>query len=99
MGEKLSKLKNVYRKYGAAGFARKLVSYADANLVTRLGVETRLYPEKLRTQVRQMLAEDCDRIILWRSSFGYQVPLFQRPQHIARYLAKGAALCSTRSPP
>ena len=40
-----------------------------------------------------MLADgDYDRIILWRSSFGYNVPLFQRPQHIARNLAKNRCL-------
>ena len=33
-----------------------------------------------------------DRIILWRSSFGYNVPLFQRPQHIANNLAKNKCL-------
>ena len=28
------------------------------------------------------------RVIIWRSPFGWDVPLFQRPQHIARQLAK-----------
>lgn len=28
------------------------------------------------------------RIIVWRSPFGWDVPLFQRPQHIARQLAR-----------
>lgn len=31
---------------------------------------------------------DFSRIVIWRSSFGWDVPLFQRPQHIARQLAK-----------
>jgi len=92
MGERLSKLKNVYQKYGAAGFAAKLVRYADANVLVRLGLETRLRPEKLRAEIRRMLAGDYDRVILWRSSFGYQVPLFQRPQHIARCLAEERCL-------
>ena len=92
MGEKLSKLKNVYKKYGAAGFLGKLLRYADANGLVRLGLGTRLQPEKVRAGIRRMLAEDCDRVILWRSSFGYQVPLFQRPQHIARCLAEERCL-------
>lgn len=29
-----------------------------------------------------------DRIVVWRSPFGWDVPLFQRPQHIARQFAK-----------
>ena len=39
-----------------------------------------------------MLLGDYDRIILWRSSFGYNVPLFQRPQHIANNLSKSNCL-------
>jgi len=33
-----------------------------------------------------------DRIIVWRSPFGWDVPLFQRPQHIARQFAKQRCL-------
>ncbi len=33
-----------------------------------------------------------DRIIVWRSPFGWAVPLFQRPQHIARQFAKKGCL-------
>ena len=36
--------------------------------------------------------DDYDRIVLWRSSFGYDVPLYQRPQHISRNLAKNGCL-------
>ncbi len=32
--------------------------------------------------------EDYSRIIIWRSPFGWNVPLFQRPQHIARQFAR-----------
>ncbi len=33
-----------------------------------------------------------DRIILWRSSIGYNIPLFQRPQHLAKQLANQKCL-------
>ncbi len=33
-----------------------------------------------------------ERIVIWRSPFGWNVPLFQRPQHIAREFAKQKCL-------
>lgn len=36
--------------------------------------------------------EEYDRIIVWRSPFGWDVPLFQRPQHIARQFARNRCL-------
>lgn len=83
MGEFISKLKNVYRKYGFWGFLRKAGSYFRANYLVRMGLQVRLQPEKYRAMIRAMLDGDYDRIVLWRSSFGYDVPLYQRPQHIA----------------
>ena len=35
---------------------------------------------------------DFDRIVIWRSPFGWDVTLFQRPQHIARQLARKRCL-------
>lgn len=36
--------------------------------------------------------EQYSRIVVWRSPFGWDVPLFQRPQHIARQLARQGCL-------
>ena len=36
--------------------------------------------------------EDYDRIVVWRSSFGWDVPLYQRPQHIFTNFAKQRTL-------
>lgn len=45
--------------------------------------------EILRREIRTALeSNEYDRIILWRSPFGWDVPLFQRPQHIAAQFAK-----------
>jgi len=44
-------------------------------------------------QVDEALNEsDYDRIILWRSPFGWNVPLYQRPQHIANQFSKQRCL-------
>lgn len=36
--------------------------------------------------------ETYDRIVIWRSPFGWNVPLYQRPQHIATQLSKQRCL-------
>ena len=92
MREKLSKLVNVYKKYGILGFVKKVLSYISANWLSRDNPMPLLRRNSLRRSIREMLSGEYDRIILWRSGFGYNVPLFQRPQHIARSLAKQGCL-------
>lgn len=92
MREKVQKLVNVYKKYGFFGFCRKLYAYIVANYLDKVSFAVLLRPRFYRERVAEMLSGRYDRIILWRSSFGYNVPLFQRPQHIARNLAKNGCL-------
>lgn len=35
-----------------------------------------------------VLKQDYDRIVIWRSPFGWNVPLYQRPQHISKQLSE-----------
>jgi glycosyltransferase involved in cell wall biosynthesis len=93
MKEKLSKLVNVYKKYGFIGFCKKLRAYMIANYLDKISIKVFLNKRKYRTQLRDILTNNkYDRIVLWRSSFGYNVELFQRPQHIANNLAKNKCL-------
>ena len=93
MREKFSKLINVYKKYGFIGFMRKLYAYIVANYFNKISFAVFFRPGKYRKQISEILNSDkFDRIVLWRSSFGYNVPLFQRPQHIANNLAKNRCL-------
>ena len=92
MKEKISKLVNVYKKYGFCGFCRKLYAYVKANYLDKISFVTLFRRRRYRRQLHELLAGDFDRIVLWRSSFGYNVPLFQRPQHIAGNLAKNGSL-------
>lgn len=93
LSEKISKLVNVYKKYGPWGFCKKLYAYVVANYLNRISFTAFFRPHYHTRRIREMLeSEQYDRIILWRSSFGYNVPLFQRPQHIARNLAKRGCL-------
>lgn len=47
------------------------------------------YSAQLNRTISEVLNKhDYERIIIWRSPFGWNVPLFQRPQHIARQFAR-----------
>ncbi len=48
--------------------------------------------KNLQKLVKKILDSDYDRIVMWNSSFGWNVTLFQRPQHIASALAKQRTL-------
>lgn len=93
MKEKFSKLINVYKKYGFIGFCKKLRAYIIANYLDKISLRVFFNQKKYHTIIKEILNNnDYDRIILWRSSFGYNVPLFQRPQHIANNLSKQKCL-------
>lgn len=93
MKEKLSKLVNVYKKYGFIGFCKKLYAYIVANYLDKVSLKVFICRKKYVKYIKSILKDsDYERIILWRSSFGYNVPLFQRPQHIANNLVKEKCL-------
>ena len=93
MKEKISKLINVYKKYGFIGFLKKLKAYIIANYLDKISFKVMFNKRKYRNIIKSILEKNSyDRIILWRSSFGYNVELFQRPQHIANNLAKNKCL-------
>ncbi len=93
MKDKVSKLVNVYKKYGFRGFIKKLYAYIRANYLDKISFRVFLRPRKYQKIIKDILTNNkYDRIILWRSSFGYNVPLFQRPQHIASNLANNKCL-------
>ena len=93
MQEKLSKLVNVYKKYGFVGFCKKLYAYIKANYMDKISFKVMFNRNKYHHEIASILKNNkYNRIILWRSSFGYNVPLFQRPQHIANNLAKNNCL-------
>ncbi len=93
MNSKLSKLSNVYKKYGFVVFWKKLWAYGKANYLDKLSFSVFMNRAAYRKRIRKILNDrEIHRIVLWRSSFGYHVPLFQRPQHIANNLAKSRCL-------
>lgn len=93
MKEKISKLRNVYKKYGFKIFCKKLRAYIIANYLDKISLKVFFGKNKYKKLINEILDNNkYDRVIIWRSSFGYNVPLFQRPQHIANNLAKNKCL-------
>lgn len=92
MKEALSKLWSAYRKYGFARFASRLLAWLRANVLDCLSPAVLLHPRRCRAVIEEMLAGDYARVLLWRSSFGYASPLFQRPQHMAHALSRQRCL-------
>lgn len=89
MKDKITKLINVYKKNGFIGFCKKCYRYVVANYFDKISFKVFFNKRKFQKDIENILKNsNYDRIVLWRSSFGYNVPLFQRPQHIANNLSK-----------
>jgi len=79
-----------YKKLLAQEALANTWSSKAAHLVEYVNTQ---HSKMLKEEIRSALeAEDYDRIIVWRSPFGWNVPLFQRPQHIARQFSKQRCL-------
>ena len=87
-----AKLHTLIGKYGLRGLIAKVSATLWAELRAGLALPVLLHPARVRQELRQSLAGDYERVILWRSGFGYHVPLYQRPQQMARALARQGCL-------
>lgn len=93
MKDKIVKLWTVYKKNGFKIFMKKCYGYVVANYLNKISFKVMFQKKKYKGIIEEILnSNEYDRIILWRSSFGYNVPLFQRPQHIANKLSKNKCL-------
>ncbi len=96
MGYRISKFVTIIKKDGLGNAIKKVYLYLRAKYLSRVNIfgflKIKLNNKKIRKDIDSLLEGNYDRVILWRSFFGWNVPLFQRPQHIARYLAKKGCL-------
>lgn len=97
MKDKISKLKNLIKKYGFKGTVKKASDYIYSNYLVRLSVREwvlfHLHRKKFAAGIDKILSRNTyDRIVVWRSSFGWNVPLYQRPQHIFSNFARQRTL-------
>ncbi len=93
MKDKLSKFISLIKKYGIMTTLKKITKYILSNLVN-ISNSINIVKNKKNTKLLdEILKESCyERIIIWRSNFGWNVPLLQRPQHISLSLAKQKCL-------
>lgn len=92
MKEKISKFINVAKRDGLKSTIRKTSKYISANYINKINIDKRLkynmINKKLSIYLDKLLKlNNYDRIIIWRGSFGWDVPLYQRPQQIANMLS------------
>lgn len=93
MKDKINKLVTVYQKHGFKGFIKKCYKYVVANYFDKVSIKAILFKKRYKKELEEIIkTSNPKRIVLWRSSFGYNVALFQRPQHIANNLAKNGCL-------
>ena len=97
MKDKISKLRNLTKKYGLSGTVKKALDYIYSNYMVKLSLTERLYValnrKKFIEGIDRILEKNSyDRIVVWRSSFGWDVPLYQRPQHIFSNFARQRTL-------
>ena len=96
MGDKLNKIILVIKKDGLLNALKKTYKYIKAKYLSKINIFGYIYiklnHKKIKKQINDIINTDTKRIIIWRSSFGWNVPLFQRPQHIAKNLANNNCL-------
>lgn len=93
MKDKLSKTKSLIKKYGFIKTIKKVISYILSKIVNVFNSINFKRNKKVSKLLDKILKENnYERIIIWRSNFGWDVPLFQRPQHISINLSKQKCL-------
>lgn len=95
--KKINKLILVFKNYGIFGALKKIYYYLKLHYFSKFNLFEYIYTLFLYNKISKNFTEllsisNYNRIIIWRSSFGWNVPLFQRPQHISRNLAKNNSL-------
>ena len=96
MKYKINKMILMLKKDGFLLTIKKIYKYIQAKYLSKINLFSYIYIKinykKYKNGIRKILQGNFDRIIIWRSSFGWNVPLFQRPQHISKNFAKNNCL-------
>lgn len=96
MKDKISKLINVFKKDGFSKTILKTLRYFKANYLSKINfiatLDVKYHQKEYVQQLTDIFNAHYDRIIVWRGNFGWNVPLYQRPQHVALELAKQKCL-------
>lgn len=93
MREVVSKIIRIYQKYGLVGFIKKWIDYICLRYLHRMDLYILFHYKSYSKFFEDLFQPDSyDRIVVMRGSLGYQIPLFQRPQHVANQFASQKSL-------
>lgn len=93
MKDKLSKFTSLIKKYGIINTTKKVFRYILSKFINLFNSLNFIKNKKVDRLISDVLNKNnYDRVIIWRSNFGWNVPLFQRPQHISLNLSKQKCL-------
>jgi len=91
MKDKIAKFFNVLKRDGLFSTLKKTFKYIVANYYNKINISKRISykinKKKILSEIENVLNSKYDRILVWRGSFGWNVPLYQRPQQIAKCLS------------
>ena len=100
MRDFLDKINKYFKKIKRDGFinaSRKAFTRVNSDYMSKLDIKKNINWNKNKEKISNYLDEilekgNYDRILVWRSSIGWDIPLFQRPQHLTNYLSKNKCL-------
>lgn len=93
MKDKLDKIESLIKKYGIINTIEKVSSYILSKMINIFHSLNFIKNKNVSRKLDKIIKNgDYERIIIWRSNFGWNVPLFQRPQHISINLSKQKCL-------
>ena len=96
MKDKINKIISIIKKDGLFTAIKKIYKYIQAKYISKINIFSYIYIKlnyrKFKEQIDKILDGNYERIIIWRSSFGWDVPLFQRPQHISKNFSNNNCL-------
>lgn len=96
MNDKIAKVISVFKKDGVKVAAGKAARYISTAFKKHMGIAYKIDFKKrcgeYEALIDRALSGGFDRVLIWRSSFGWNVPLYQRPQHISLAMSKKSCL-------
>lgn len=97
MKEKITKFINVTKRDGIINAIKKAQIYFLGNYINKYNIKKKIYWKNIKKNISIYLDEIIDNnkfdmVLVWRGSFGWSVPLYQRPQQIAKCLAEKKVL-------
>lgn len=96
MKDKIKKFINIVKRDGIFSSIKRTITYITGNYI-KIIIYKRwkffINKDNISSELDKILDQKkYDRIIVWRSSFGWNVTLYQRPQQIAKCLANDRCL-------